>query len=85
MQMRAGDTPGHADLSDFSATLHALSFGDADAAQVVVHGYQSLTVVQKHGVTVEKIISDLDHGARSRCHDRRSRRCRDVETAVRLT
>src|SRR5712671_668380 len=84
VQVRAGDPAGVADRTDALAARNAGAFRDIDAAQVVVHGDQSLAVVEDHGEPVEEIVADLDHGARSRRGDRRSFRCGDVQAAVGL-
>src|SRR5204862_4730514 len=54
------------------------------AAQMVVHGHQSLAVVDDDGEPVEEIIADLDHGARRRRGDGRSFGSGDIQAAVGL-
>src|SRR5258708_4570371 len=64
VQVRAGHPAGSADLADSVAARDTGALRDIDAAQMVVHGDQSLAVVEEHGEPVEEIIADLDHGAR---------------------
>src|SRR3981081_17354 len=84
VQVRAGDPAGVADRTDALAARDAGPFRDIDAAQVIVHGDQSLAVVEDHGEPVEEIVADLDHGARSGRGDRRSLRGGEVPAAAGL-
>src|SRR5712691_1366227 len=84
VQVRTGHPAGSADRADSLATRDTGALCDIDAAQMVVHGDQSLAMVEDHGEPVEEIIADLDHGARRGRGDRRSFRSRDIQAAVGL-
>jgi hypothetical protein len=85
MQVRAGDTSGHAHLTDFLTLTHPRTALDRNTAQVIEHADESLAMVEKNGFAVEEIFSGLDDAPRQGRHDRRTDGRGDIDAAVRLT
>ena len=85
VQMRAGNSSGHAYLADFLPSFNARPALDEDAAQVVEHADEPLTVIDKHGFAVKEIFSGFHNDSRQGGRHGRARGRRDIYTAVRLT
>src|SRR2546427_5562306 len=70
VQVRAGHPTGLADRADSLAARDTGALGNIDAAQVVVHGDQSLAVVEDHGEPVEEIIRSEERRVGKECRSR---------------
>ena len=78
VQMRAGDTAGHADFTEDLATIECLPGCDINLAHMAVHGDQSLAVVKQYGIAIEKEVAGIEYGAGRRGMNRgafRGRQC----------
>ena len=57
MQVRARNSPGSADSADDLADGYSLTFFDLYVAEVAIHRYKTLTMIDDYGIAVEKIIA----------------------------
>ncbi len=83
MQVRPGDTAGGADGADDLAEVNRLPLHDGDLAQMAIHRHETLSVIENHGVAVEKIVAGRRDDAAAWRPNRRSFGSSDVHALVR--
>jgi len=75
MQMRSGDATGRANRTEKIAGLDLLALSDPNFAQVTIHRDKPLSVIEKDGIAIEKVVTRSSNGSGARRDDGLSAAC----------